>query len=199
METIFRYVLLGYFALFISVALLGRSYWVYRKTGINALNQSHQDTTLKKLALVFKLQLLMAAMQVADYGLGFNIITAPRFNFYPANLGGAVGSILLVLAFFIIVTAQQQMNTAWRIEVDSHNQVDLVDKGWFKFSRNPIFLALRISYLAMFLIIPCLWSLLTFLIAETAFQWQVRKEEFYLTQKYGTTYLSYCAKVRRWL
>ncbi len=199
MEVIYRYVLLTYFVLFISVALLGRSYWVYRKTGINALNQSHQDTTLKKLALVFKLQLLMAAMQVADYSLGFNIITAPRLNFYPAYLGGSIGSILLVLAFFIIVTAQQQMNTAWRIEVDSDSQVDLVDVGWFKFSRNPIFLALRISYLAMFLIIPCLWSLLTFLVAEIAFQWQVRKEEFYLTQKYGAAYLSYCAKVRRWL
>lgn len=199
MEIFFKAVLLGYFILFVSTALLYRSYLLYRKTGINALAQSPEDSTLKIVALILKVHLAGIASLIVDYVYGFAFLSANRFEWMPAQIGAGIGSLLLIFCFIIIISAQQQMETSWRIEIDPRHQAQLITRGLFKYSRNPIFLALRLSYFAMFLIIPCPFSLTLLLIGDFAFQFQAKKEECYLSQTYGDDYADYCQKVRRWL
>ncbi|MEO8324266.1 MAG: isoprenylcysteine carboxylmethyltransferase family protein [Nitrospirota bacterium] len=199
MELFFKSVLFGYFILFLSVALLWRSYVIYKKTGINALTQSNQDSLLKFLAFVFKIHLLMALGVVVDYVFNFNVLTGNRFGFLPIRVTAPIGCLMLFMSFLTIVTAQQHMNTSWRIEIDTRNLTPLIETGLFHYSRNPIFLALRLSYFGMLLIIPCPYSLITFLIGDFAFQAQVRQEEQHLSKTHGARYRDYCSRVRRWL
>ena len=155
MEWLFEAVLVSYFILFITVALFFRSYMLYKKTGINALRQASGDRTLRILAIVFKIQLTAAVSLIVDDFYGWGFLSAHHFEWIPPLVGGGVGSILLILCFFVIVIAQQQMKTSWRIEIDRSNKAQLITRGLFKYSRNPIFVALRFSYLALFLMIPC--------------------------------------------
>ena len=104
-----------------------------------------------------------------------------------------------MICLAVIITAQTQMSSSWRIEIDRKNKAELITGGLFKYSRNPIFVAIRLSYFAMFLIIPCPFSLLTFLVGDLCFQIQVRKEEHYLHEAFGHDYLVYCSQVRRWV
>ena len=199
MELIFKSILTGYFFLFLTIALLYRSYRVYKKTGINALTQSQEDGTLKILAFILKIHLLLVVGLIVDYVFGFDFLTANRFEWIPALLSAGIGSVLLIICLALIITAQTQMSSSWRLEIDRKNKAELITTGLFKYSRNPILLALRLAYFAMFLIIPCPYSLMTFLVGDICFQLQVRKEEEYLKNIYSNEYFLYCSQVRRWL
>ena len=199
MDLFFKTVLFGYFFLFLVMALLWRSYVIYKKTGINALAQSNQDSFLKFLSMVFKIHLLLALGLVVDYVFELNVLTGNRFDFLPIRFTASIGCLILFMCFMIIMTAQNHMKTSWRIEIDTRNSTPLIETGLFQYSRNPIFLALRLSYFAMFLIVPCPYSLITFLIGDVAFQAQVRQEEQHLSRTHGAMYRDYCSRVPRWL
>ena len=198
MELLIKSILTGYFVLFLSIALLYRSFMVYKKTGINALTQTQEDSTLKTLAIILKIHLLLIVGLIIDYAFGFDFLTANRFEWIPALLSAGIGSVLLIICLALIITAQTQMSSSWRLEIDSKNKAELITHGLFQYSRNPILLALRLGYFAMFLIIPCPYSLMTFLLGDICFQLQVRKEEQYLQNIYSNQYLLYCSQVRRW-
>jgi len=199
MELFFKSVLFGYFFLFLVMALLWRSYLIYKKTGINALTQSNQHSFLKFLAIVFKIHLIMILGLVVDYVFEYNVLTGNRFDFLPIRFTASIGCLILFMSFMIIMTAQNQMKISWRIEIDARNSTPLIEAGLFRYSRNPIFLALRLSYFAMFLIVPCPYSLITFLIGDLAFQAQVRQEEQHLSRTHGAEYRDYCSRAPRWL
>ncbi len=199
MELFFKTVLLSYFTLFVTIALLLRSRLVFKQTGVNALTQANKHTILKSLAVVFKIHLVLALGLVVDYVFGLDTLSANRFSFLATDTIATAGSLLLMLCLVLIVTAQCQMKTSWRIEIDTENSTELIARGLFRHSRNPIFLALRLSYFAMFLVVPCPYSLITFLIGDLAFQMQVRQEEQHLLKAHGSEYADYCSRVRRWV
>ena len=76
----------------------------------------------------------------------------------------------------------------------------LATDGLYRFSRNPIYLGFAITYvglavamdsvLVLLLLIPCLFVVDRFVI---------RREERYLSAKFGADYDAYRARVRRWL
>ncbi|MCK5189133.1 MAG: isoprenylcysteine carboxylmethyltransferase family protein, partial [Methylococcales bacterium] len=195
----FKSILTGYFFLFLTIALLYRSYRVYKKTGINALTQTQEDRTLKILAFILKIHLLLVVGLIVDYVFGFDFLTANRFKWIPSLFSAGIGSVLLIICLALIITAQTQMSSSWRLEIDRKNKAELITTGLFKYSRNPILLAWRLAYFAMFLIIPCPYSLMTFLVGDICFQLQVRKGEEYLKNIYSNEYFLYCSQVRRWL
>jgi protein-S-isoprenylcysteine O-methyltransferase Ste14 len=134
-----------------------------------------------------------------DYVFEYNVLTGNRFDFLPIRFAASIGCLILFMSFMIIMTAQSQMKTSWRIEIDAKNSTPLIEAGLFRYSRNPIFLALRLSYFAMFLIVPCPYSLITLLIGDLAFQAQVRQEEQHLSRTHGAVYRDYCSRAPRWL
>ena len=79
MELIFKSILVSYFALFLGIGLLYRSYLVYKQTGINALKQSPEDSTLKIVAIILKIHLLLVALLIIDYVFGSGTLSGNRF------------------------------------------------------------------------------------------------------------------------
>ena len=109
------------------------------------------------------------------------------------------GLILLIISFLWTSVAQYQMSKSWRIGIDYSEKTKLVSHGLFKYSRNPIFLGVLISYLGTFLIIPNTLSFAILMVTYVSIQTQVRLEEEYLESVQGTDYLEYKMKVRRWI
>jgi protein-S-isoprenylcysteine O-methyltransferase Ste14 len=76
----------------------------------------------------------------------------------------------------------------------------LVTKGPFRYSRNPIYVALTLLYLGVALLINALWILLLVVPAVLVLRYGViAREEAYLTRKFDDVYRQYTAQVRHWL
>ena len=85
------------------------------------------------------------------------------------------------------------------IGIDTEHRTELVDSGLFGISRNPIFLALRVTQLGFLLTLPNVLMLVAVVMGEVSMQIQVRLEEEHLRGMHGEAYEAYSRKVRRWL
>lgn len=119
---------------------------------------------------------------------------------FPKDVAGWFGWPLLAAAFGFAGAAAWEMKSA-KTNVHAHKPaMQLVASGPFAFSRNPIYLAMALAVLAIAGLINSLWLLL--LSPATAFALQklaIEPEERYLERKFGTRYLEYKARVRRWI
>jgi len=89
----------------------------------------------------------------------------------------------------------------------AHTSVDpvkpttaLVTEGPYRYSRNPIYVALTLLYLGVAFLVNALWILLLVVPVLLVMRYGViAREEAYLTRKFGDAYRQYTAQVRRWL
>ena len=125
-------------------------------------------------------------------------LTAPLF-WLERPFWQGVGAALLAASLVWTAVAQAQMGASWRIGIDRAAATELVARGLFARSRNPIFLGMRVSLLGFFLLLPNAVTLLTLVLGEVLVQLQVRLEEAFLTKTQGDAYRAYRRRVRRWL
>ena len=90
-----------------------------------------------------------------------------------------------------------QMSNSWRIGIDEQNKTDLITKGLFSISRNPIFLGMIICVAGLFLVIPNAISLCILVTTYIVIHIQIRLEEEFLKKQHGEQYISYQSKTRR--
>ena len=76
----------------------------------------------------------------------------------------------------------------------------LVDRGPYRFSRNPIYLALSLLYAGIAITADNVW-MLGLLVPVLAIMTYgvIKREEAYLERKFGEEYRRYKSSVRRWL
>ncbi|MEA4868474.1 MAG: isoprenylcysteine carboxylmethyltransferase family protein [Rikenellaceae bacterium] len=110
-----------------------------------------------------------------------------------------VGVALLLISFLWTLIAQVQMSDSWRIGIDYDEKTELVVKGIFAISRNPVFLGVVVFYIGIFLILPNTLSFTLVLVMFITVQVQVRLEEVYLLETHGEAYQAYKNSVRRWI
>jgi protein-S-isoprenylcysteine O-methyltransferase Ste14 len=73
-------------------------------------------------------------------------------------------------------------------------------RGPYKFTRNPMYLQMVLVCIGAAIAFANYWILLlTPVVAWALYICAIRPEEAYLETKFGETYLSYKARVRRWL
>jgi protein-S-isoprenylcysteine O-methyltransferase Ste14 len=97
--------------------------------------------------------------------------------------------------------------TTLRVLSRAHTPVDplkpttaLVTEGPFRYSRNPLYVALTLLYLGVAFLVNVLWILLLVVPALVVLRYGViAREEAYLARKFGTAYHYYTTQVRRWL
>ena len=192
--------LLIYLVLFYGLAFFWRSFATWRATGINPYRLAQAAGLAGFLGRLFRLVSLGLAAVVLLYAL------APA-NWY-AYLGPlvwlesgmvtAVGILLLIVAFFLVLVAQAQMGNSWRIGIDDKHKTQLVTHGIFSFSRNPIFLGMRLNLLGLFLVLPNAVTLTLWLLGDVTIHAQIFLEEQHLNQQHGTTYQNYQAMTPRY-
>lgn len=76
----------------------------------------------------------------------------------------------------------------------------LVVRGPYRFTRNPMYLAMVLVYVGFALLFDLVWALPLLPIVVIVVQTQViAREERYLEAKFGDDYRAYRQRVRRWL
>ena len=108
-----------------------------------------------------------------------------------------IGLGLLVLSFFWIIIAQNQMRKSWRVGIDEQTKTDLITNGVFSFSRNPIYLGMIASLIGLFLTTPNVFTLVLLTLSCILIGVQIKYEENYLTKMHGQSFLDYKKNVRR--
>ena len=192
--------LLIYFVIFFLLAFVIRSVLVYRNTGINPLVLPRTQDAYGYVGTAFTVLVLGCAA----------VVTLLAFVPHASNWLGVIapleitsikglGWFCLVVSLLWMLIAQAQMGASWRIGIDSANRTELVSKGLFSISRNPIFLATRLALLGFFLVAPNAATLALLAASEVIIQVQVRLEEKHLLGLHGAAYEQYFAKVPRWL
>jgi protein-S-isoprenylcysteine O-methyltransferase Ste14 len=200
MEDVLRIILPVYLVVYFAVAFVWRSVVVYRTTGINPYVLGGSENAYDYIGVVFRLTFLAvvgviilfsAFSSVYDYAAPIVWLEHDFIRWF--------GLVLLAASLVWTAAAQFQMGASWRIGIDKKNRTELVEKGLFSVSRNPIFLGMRLALAGFFLTIPNAVTLLTLVLGDVLMQIQVRLEEEHLRNLHGEKYAEFCRRVRRWI
>jgi protein-S-isoprenylcysteine O-methyltransferase Ste14 len=76
----------------------------------------------------------------------------------------------------------------------------LVTHGFYRFTRNPMYLGLTIAYVGLAAVLDTAWPLILLpLVLWGLIATVIKKEEEYLEQRFGDEYRAYKKRVRRWV
>lgn len=118
----------------------------------------------------------------------------------PRRVRVAVGGVASVGGVLLAGSALRAMQHA-HTSVSLHQPTTaLVTGGPYRYSRNPIYVAMALLYTGLALLGNALYPLLLLPLVLTAlYQQVIRYEERYLLHRFGQSYADYRARVRRWL
>jgi protein-S-isoprenylcysteine O-methyltransferase Ste14 len=110
-------------------------------------------------------------------------------------------AIPILIAGLVLIVAPAAEFHRRQTAIDPFGEASvLVTDGWFRYSRNPIYLGMVIVLLATVLALrawaPVVVVPIFVAVIQTRF---IRMEERFLTQKFGESYRQYCSRVRRWI
>jgi len=121
--------------------------------------------------------------------------------FVPAAVpAGWLGAIVFALALALFAWAIATMRGAGSSVQTSEPTTTIVDTGPYRFTRNPIYLAMLLGLIGLAIALNSLWLLLTLVPFALVIRYGVvAREEVYLECRFGEDYRRYRARVRRWL
>ncbi|WP_237444435.1 methyltransferase family protein [Sinobacterium norvegicum] len=109
------------------------------------------------------------------------------------------GIVLLTLGFISTIMIHYKLGKQWRSGIDPNGPSELVSNGWYRYSRNPMFVCVAIAQFGFFLAMPSLFSLVCLMIGLYTLNSQALAEEKHLFILYPREYKDYCSHVRRWI
>ncbi|MFL5481800.1 MAG: methyltransferase family protein [Gemmatimonadaceae bacterium] len=124
---------------------------------------------------------------------------APR-TIMPSNARYWIGGILLASGLFLAMRGRRVMESAGTNVNPTLPSTALVATGPFRFSRNPLYVALTLMYVGLSLLANALWVLVLIIPVLVLMHYGVvRREERYLEAKFGEAYRDYRSRVRRYV
>ena len=118
----------------------------------------------------------------------------------PRSVARVVGGALVGLSFLFGPPAVLAMRRAQTALSPDEPTTTIVDRGPFRYSRNPIYVAFTLLYAGIAIFANTLWALLFLPGVLLLIHRQVAdREEPYLERVFGAEYLRYKHRVRRWI
>ena len=137
------------------------------------------------------------------YGIAFAVVLALRW-FWPMPIfDNAVafwpGLALVVFGAGIAIWGRNALQAAGTNVSPSLPTTAIVTSGPFRFSRNPLYIAITLVYIGLTLAFNTWWGIVVLVpLLILMHRGVVLREERYLDEKFGETYRQYCSKVRRY-
>jgi protein-S-isoprenylcysteine O-methyltransferase Ste14 len=112
------------------------------------------------------------------------------------SLGGMVIALAVALCGWALLVMAKAGNDPRPDKPDTA----LVERGPFRFSRNPIYLAFLLAAAGLALVWGTLWGWLGVAVVHAMLdRLVIAKEEAYLASRFGAPYEAYKGRVRRWM
>ena len=200
MGTFLKYFLIFYYILFFTAAMILPTYRIWKTTGVNPYKLGTSDSVHDYIGKNFRITMLACALVVIVFAFLPNSYQfLLPISYLTNSIFAVIGQILLSFALVWVLIAQSHMQRSWRIGIDEDVKTELIQRGLFKISRNPIFLGMHVMLLGLFLILPNAVMFVILVAGEILIQIQVRLEEDFLARIHGNSYLVYKKQVRRWI
>lgn len=120
-------------------------------------------------------------------------VMSPRFAMI-------VGGAIVLLGLILQVAAVIQLWRARTTLMPYRPTTAIVDSWPYSFTRHPIYLAMAVIYIGIAIFFNSLWPFLLLpLIMLVMQRGVIEREERYLEGKFGSDYVDYRSRVRRWL
>lgn len=153
------------------------------------MKTDHPQTTIDAPVLLAIAILLTFALQW--------LVPLPFFSDVPSRI---VGAILFIGGFTFGFPALRGMLKA-KTSPNPHRPVNaLVREATFRFTRNPMYLGMLVSYTGLFIFFRNPWFILFLPFLVWSFtSLVIIPEEKYLEEKFGQDYLDFKSRVHRWI
>lgn len=140
-------------------------------------------------------------MYIGALLLGFAIhAVSPIWIFRTPHAHVILGGLLFVLSAAFTRWAFLTMRRFGTTANPKKPSEALATSGPFQFSRNPIYVAMTGLYVGLDFMVNSAWPLILLGPLLLLMDWGViRREERYLSGKFGDVYMAYKSRVRRWL
>ncbi len=135
---------------------------------------------------------VMAAFRIPYPGIGEPI------SLFGGTWSKITGFFLLNAAIVSFSFALAAFRDAFRIGIEESAAETLVTEGIFRYSRNPVYLAVILLFAGCFLVYPDPFFLGSLLFVTVAFRHQSKKEEKKLAREFPKSYAVYLARTRKW-
>src|SRR5262245_30819343 len=127
-------------------------------------------------------------------------LPAPLASEHLHKITRIAGAILLGGGAVIAVWCLTMFRRARTTTIPYETSSQLVTRGPYRLSRNPMYVSLTLVYLGEAAILAQIWPLLPLLLTLGYVNWTViPREEAQLLQTFGPAYAQYRAMVRRWI
>jgi protein-S-isoprenylcysteine O-methyltransferase Ste14 len=121
-------------------------------------------------------------------------------NFVHGLLRWLAGALVFAAGVFLNVAGFVSQKRAGTDPIPFNPTTKIVSHGLYRFTRNPMYVGFGLWTLGLAILINSLWTLLVVPIGlMLTDRLVVTREEEYLHRKFGDEYLSYKARVRRWI
>jgi protein-S-isoprenylcysteine O-methyltransferase Ste14 len=139
--------------------------------------------------------------------LGLAVIAGLALNglvplpFLPTDVpAGWLGAMVFVLALALFAWAIVTVTRAGSNVPTNMPTTTIVESGPYRFTRNPIYLAMFLGLIGLAILFDNLWLLVMLVPFALVIRYGVvAREEAYLERKFGDVYRRYRSRVRRWL
>jgi protein-S-isoprenylcysteine O-methyltransferase Ste14 len=137
---------------------------------------------------------------VVALGAGFLLQWLAPISFLPPGPSRSVGPVVTATAFCLFFWAARAMIKGNASIPPNTPTNAIVVRGPYRFSRNPIYIAMLLLQIGVGIWTNGLWYLGFAVASAFLLSWgAISREERYLERKFGVEYASYKARVRRWL
>lgn len=138
----------------------------------------------------------LVGVVVLEFLLPIRFLAAPA----PVSIQSVIGALMVAAGFGLDIWAYRVMQAAGTHAEPFKPTMTIVSHGPFRFSRNPMYVGFLLTFAGLALIFALEWGLIALpFLWFTLDRVVVRREEAYLTRKFGPTYTGYLARTRRWL
>ena len=115
-------------------------------------------------------------------------------------IGPAVGLPLVMVGVLLLAWAIRTMFRAGEDPDPERPTTAIVANGPYALSRNPIYVSFNAVYVGIALLVNTVWPIIFLPIGIALLHYRViAREESYLERVFGDEYLTYKARVRRWV
>lgn len=110
------------------------------------------------------------------------------------------GVVLIALGVGVAVWGARTLHVAGTNVSPYHPSTAVVDSGPFRFSRNPLYVGMTLTYTGLTLAFDTWWGFILLPLPLLVMHfWVIRREEHYLEGKFADSYRRYRENVRRYL
>ncbi|MBU1211799.1 MAG: isoprenylcysteine carboxylmethyltransferase family protein [Alphaproteobacteria bacterium] len=199
------------FGLVVLVLLVVRTALVFRATGRFPIRFHRTDTAhgfvhlvLAGVLVAFALNLSLLrlpawlSLQPTDALAGVYAYAGPLQAMQAGEIRLA-GFLVAGLGLGLVVVAQHQMGSSWRVGIDWDHATQLVTRGLFQRARHPIYFGFVLLGAGLFLVMPSALSAAAATVLAVVLGIETRLEEEFMLSRHGETYRQYYARTRRWI